>query len=464
VARDLAIGLQNAASYEAAQNLLAQLSESNRRIQTQNSELTIQAEKIQAQNEELRRQREELRSQAAALAEVDEHKNHFLAVLAHELRNPMAPLTTGLEILRRAPAGGEQALQAQAVIGRQTRQLIRLVDDLLDVTRIARGKLRIERETMDLAEVVRACADDQVPILAERSLAFDLDLPADPVPVHGDRARLAQVVGNLIHNAVKFTDAGGRLGLRLRGDRDAGQAVLTVADTGVGMDAELISRLFEPFSQGSMGLARSNAGLGLGLALVKSLVGLHDGTVEARSEGPGRGSEFLVQLPLATARAASPVASPAPSPTASPVPSCAPASAASPAGPVHAPGVAQPWRVLVIDDYVDAALGLRMLLRLDGHTVELAADGVEGVEKARAFRPHLVFCDLGLPILNGYEVAERLRAEQGDSRLLLVALTGYTSEVDRTRCIEAGFDRHFSKPLNPDLLVEIFAEVARRHA
>ncbi|MFO1375950.1 MAG: ATP-binding protein [Steroidobacteraceae bacterium] len=459
VARELGIGLQNALSYEEAQDLLGRLSASNERIRTQNQELKGQAEKIQAQNEELRNQREELRSQARALAEVDERKNHFLAVLAHELRNPMAPLTTSLEILRRSPAESDAALQAQEVIGRQTRQLVRLVDDLLDVTRISRGKLHLERETLDLAEVARACADDQAPILAGRSLAFDVELPSGPLRVHGDRARLAQVIGNLIHNAAKFTDAGGRIRLRLREDHAAGQAVLEVIDSGVGMDAELMSRLFQPFSQGPTGLARSNAGLGLGLALVKSLVSMHDGTVEARSEGPGRGAEFIVRLPLVTADrdgGAAAAASPARLRVVKRVVKRAAKGAAA-----DAP---QKWRVLVIDDYVDAAMGLRTLLRLDGHEVEVAASGAEGLEKARAFEPHLVFCDIGLPVMTGYEVARHLRAEQGARPLLLVALTGYTSEADQARCMEAGFDRHFAKPLDPGLLDGIFEELARRHA
>ncbi len=456
VARELGIALQNAASYEEAQRLLAQLSQSSQRIQTQNEQLQAQAEEIQAQNEELQAQseeiqaqNEELRSHADALAEVDEHKNQFLGVLAHELRNPMAPITLSLEILQRTAPGSERALQAQAVIARQTRQLIRLIDDLLDVTRISQGKVRLDRRPMDLVEIARACAQDQAPILAERALAFDVDLPASPVWVHGDRERLAQVIGNLITNAVKFTDAGGRVRLDIREDRANGHVLLMVADTGIGMDARLISRLFQPFSQGPTGLARTNAGLGLGLALVKSLVSLHEGTVEAHSDGPGTGSRFVVRLPLGTAAPAAAA------------PATAPHDGTSAATAAPSPAT---WRVLVIDDYVDAAMGLRALLRLDGHTVEVAADGTAGLDKARAFRPHLVLCDIGLPVMDGYEVARHLRGEDTGAAALLVALTGYASEVDKARCVAAGFDRHLAKPLHPDQLTELYEELARRYA
>lgn len=385
-----------------------------------------------------------LAAAAARLAHADDHKNRFLAVLAHELRNPMAPMTSGLEVLRRVPADSDEGRRALAIIDRQTRQIVRLTDDLLDVTRISQGKMRLERESMDLVQVARACVEDHTCMLADRSLSLEVDLPATPLWVHGDRARLAQVIGNLLANAAKFTDPGGVIRLRVHEDRPRAEAVLQVADTGIGMDAGLIPRLFEPFSQGPTGLARGNAGLGLGLALVKSLVSLHGGSVEARSAGAGCGSEFVIRLPLGVPAALS----------AAPDQRTAARDAADPSR----------WRVLVVDDYVDAAMGLRALIRLDGHRVEIATDGPEALEKARAFRPQLVLCDIGLPTMDGFEVARHLRAEAGGQDLLLVALTGYDSESDLARCAAAGFDRHFVKPLDPERLRELFGELARRSA
>lgn len=310
-AGQLGIGFHNIAAYERIQMLLADLRARNEQIQAQNEELQAQNEEIQAQNEEIQAQsqqlqvqheeiqaqNEQLREHATMLAEADDRKNKFLGVLAHELRNPMAPISNSIFILKRARPGSADALRAQEIIERQTRHLVRLIDDLLDVTRISEGKIRIQRERLDLAEVIRACVEDLEASFEQNELTLTLDLPEGDIPIEGDRTRLSQVLGNLLNNSIKFCDRGGHVKVSVTVTE--GQAVLRVADNGVGMEPMLLPRLFQPFSQGEVDPARPNGGLGLGLALVKSLVQLHGGTVTAHSEGPGRGAEFTVYLPLA---------------------------------------------------------------------------------------------------------------------------------------------------------------------
>ena len=297
-------------------------------------------------------------------------------MLAHELRNPMVPITINLEVLKRVAPGTPPARQALDVIRRQTRLLARLVDDLLDLSRGSQHKLRLQREPLDIVQLVRACAVDHAPVLADRSIRSDLDLPDRPLLVHGDRVRLVQVIDNLVSNAIKFTNPGGYVRLRLHEDLSRKLAVLHVVDSGRGW-TRLLSRIFEPFRQGASSLERPDAGLGLGLALVKMLVSLHDGTVEARSEGPGRGSEFIVRLPLG-------------------VPCMRLLPAPRPAATSTEASIRSRWRVLVVDDYIDAAKGLQTLLELDGHIVEVAHDGAGALAKARAFRPQVMFCDIFL--------------------------------------------------------------------
>jgi signal transduction histidine kinase len=295
-----AIGSAATALEQREQSLQAQneeLQAQNEEIQAQAEELQAQSEELQAQHEEIQAQNEQLRQQAAELGEADQRKNRFLGVLAHELRNPMAPISNSLALLKRSPPGSEQALRAQAMIERQARHLIRLIDDLLDITRISQAKIRLQREELDLAEIVRACIEDQQAGLAEGERNLRFDAPAHPVRMTADRTRLSQVVGNLLSNAVKFTDRGGHISVALRTD-SGGWSSLSVTDDGIGIEPGLRPRLFEPFTQGSAGLERSNGGLGLGLSLVRALVELHGGTIEARSEGPGRGAEFVVRLPL----------------------------------------------------------------------------------------------------------------------------------------------------------------------
>jgi signal transduction histidine kinase len=261
-------------------------------------ELREKNERIQAQNAELIQQGIELRAHATALAEANERKNHFLGVLAHELRNPLAPISNSIFVMKRVAPGSEPAQRAQAVIERQTKHMIRLVDDLLDTTRISEGKIRVQREPLDLAATIRVFLEDQQGTLERSGVTLDLDMPESPVRVRGDHTRLSQVFGNLLSNAIKFTNPGGNISVRLYADMQTQEAVLRVADTGIGMDAALLPLLFKPFSQGPNGLSHTNGGLGLGLALVKALVGLHGGCVTAHSAGAHRGSEFIVRLPL----------------------------------------------------------------------------------------------------------------------------------------------------------------------
>ncbi|MEJ1965964.1 MAG: ATP-binding protein [Gammaproteobacteria bacterium] len=291
--------------YARIQSQNEELQVRNQEIQSQSEELHSQAEELQSQSEELHSQNEELvqqghelRAQTDALAEASERKNHFLGVLAHELRNPLAPISNSIFILKRVAPGSEPAGRAQAVIERQTRHMIRLIDDLLDVTRISHGKIRVQSDSVDLLDAVRNCLEDQSSTLEQGGLTLALDLPARPVHVRGDYTRICQVFGNLLSNAIKFTGTGGTVAVSLREDETTNEAVLEVSDTGVGLDAGLIPLLFQPFSQGANAYTRTNGGLGLGLALAKALAELHGGSVVASSAGANKGSLFTVRLPL----------------------------------------------------------------------------------------------------------------------------------------------------------------------
>lgn len=290
-----AIGAAAAALEHRERDLRAK----NLKIQTQNEELQAQSEELASQNEELVQQGNDLRAQSDALVESNERKNHFLGVLAHELRNPLAPISNSINILKRVAPGTEHAQRAQAVIERQTRHMIRLIDDLLDITRISQGKIRVQSEAMDLLDAVRNCIEDQTSTVEQGHLNLALDLPAQPLRVRGDYTRICQVFGNLLSNAVKFTNEGGTIRVSARTDGARNEAVLEVQDTGIGLDPALIPQLFQPFSQGANAYTRTNGGLGLGLALVKALAELHGGSVTAQSAGPNQGSQFTVRLPLA---------------------------------------------------------------------------------------------------------------------------------------------------------------------
>jgi signal transduction histidine kinase/CheY-like chemotaxis protein len=368
-----------------------------------------------------------------ALREADEAKGEFLGVLSHELRNPLGPIRNALHILEGAPAGGEQALRARGVIERQVDHLTRLVDDLLDATRISRGKIELQLSCLDLAELVERTVEDHRSVFAERGLAIEVKAEAR-VQVHADRTRVAQIVGNLLQNAAKFTPRGGRVTVTI--SRVADRVRVSVRDTGVGIDPGMLRRLFRPFAQADDTLHRSQGGLGLGLALVKGLVELHGGRVEARSEGRDRGAEVAFELRAADAAIRD-----------------APASA-------RRADVA-PRRVLVIEDNADSFETLREILELSGHEVAGARDGAEGLERARAFLPDVVLCDIGLPVMDGYEVARSIRADAALGRTTLVALTGYALPEDQRRAAEAGFDRHLAKPASVGEIERAIAEAPR---
>jgi len=447
----LSVGLQNAKTYERIQQLLAELGDKNQQIQAQNEEIQAQNEEIQAQNEELQAQGEEiqaqneqlkqqadaLRTHAGTLAEQDRRKSEFLGVLAHELRNPMAAISNSLYALANAAGNAEQRDRAQDIIRRQTQFLGRLVDDLLDVTRISNGKVRLQKEPLDFAEVVRECAGDYREAAQRASVKLDIALPAGRVPVYGDRTRLCQIIGNLVDNAVKFVNGGREVHVSLRAAD--GRAELRVRDRGVGIEPEMLGRLFQPFSQADTSLARRKAGLGLGLALAKALVELHDGTIEARSEGPGKGAEFIVRLPLGAAAPTQAVPGPAAQP--------------------RAAGRAR--RVLIIEDNPDAALSLRDAMELAGHQVRVAYDSVEGLEIARQFRPEVLLCDIGLPTMDGYQVARSFRSDERLRSTYMIAVTGYAGEEDRERALRSGFDRHLGKPPDIELLNQLLSEVRK---
>jgi PAS domain S-box-containing protein len=362
------------------------------------------------------------RAAEEALAAADRRKDEFIATLAHELRNPLAPIRTALETLRLTGRPDGPAGDALATAERQTRLLVRLLDDLLDVSRLTHGALALRKERVDLAEVVRGAVETSRPLIDAAGHELSVTLPAGPVLFWADPDRLGQVLSNLLNNAAENTEPGGRIALS--GEREGGAVVVQVRDSGVGIAAEALPHLFELFRSGGRPRGRSHGGLGVGLGLAKRLVELHGGLLEAHSGGPGRGSELTVRLPWP--------GDPSGSPTPMPVRRAAPAPAVR--------------RVLVVDDNEDAARSLATLLGLQGYEARSVYGGPAALEAARSWWPDAVLLDIGMPVLDGYEVARGLRREQGGRPLLLVALTGWGQEEDRRRSREAGFDHHLVKP------------------
>jgi PAS domain S-box-containing protein len=372
-----------------------------------------------------------------ALAEADQRKDEFLAVLAHELRNPLAPLRNGLQILRLT---GKEDLGLQLAVNmmeRQLKHLVRLVDDLLDVARITSGKVELHRGQVDLNEALNASIEASRVAIDQRSHELVMETVGEPVWVEGDFHRLTQVFSNLLSNAAKYTDAGGRIALRLRRTVDA--ATVTVTDTGIGIPTADLRLVFDLFSQVRSHQGRGGGGLGIGLSLVKSLVSLHNGTVTASSAGPGAGSTFEVHLPLARSVTAPKLSERQDRPR--PVPR---------------------RRILVVDDNVDAAASLATVLEFEGHDVTVAHDGQEAVMKAAGLNPNIVFLDIGMPTMNGIDAARRLRSLPSGERMLVVALTGWGQLSDRARTREAGFDIHLVKPVDPDAIRELLASNSPR--
>ena len=371
-----------------------------------------------------------------SLREADRRKTEFLAVLSHELRNPLTPIRNALWLLERAEPGGEQAARATTTIGRQVDHLAHLIDDLLDVTRISRGKIRLQTSRVDLGEVVRHAFEDHRTLFTERGLSPTLRVGMVPIWIDADPTRIAQVVGNLLANAAKFSNAGGSVVVTVERAAEA-SALVSVRDDGVGMSPDILGQIFEPFIQAETTLDRTRGGLGIGLSLVKAFVELHGGRVEARSEGAGRGAEFTIRLPLATEQ---PVVG-------SPV--------------TRGRETIQRHRVLVIEDNFDAAETLREMLLVWKQEVEVARDGGEGLEKARAFHPDVVLCDIGLPVVDGYDVARAIRSDPAIASTFLVAVTGYASPEDQRRSADAGFDRHLGKPVPAEVIAEVLARAPR---
>jgi PAS domain S-box-containing protein len=370
----------------------------------------------------------------------DRLKDEFLAMLAHELRNPLAPIRNALQLIHLAGHDQEaDNAESLAIIERQVQHLVRLVDDLLDVSRISQGKILLQKDWLNLADIVARAVESSGPLIQAHGHQLTVSLPPEALAVEGDAVRLVQVLTNLLNNAAKYTPQGGRIDLLVTAansqDGEPGTAIIRLRDTGMGIRPDMLPRLFEPFTQSERTLARSDGGLGIGLTLVRRLTELHGGSVQAVSEGPGRGSEFIVRLPLARG----------------------PAPVALPAAPAPAPAPAARRRVLVVDDNLDSAATLTRLLQALDHEVRVAHDGGEGMQLARDAVPDVILLDIGLPGLDGYEVARRLRGDRHFDRSLLVAVTGYGSPEDRRLSQEAGFNAHLVKPVDLGELKQVLA-------
>ncbi|HEV2852065.1 MAG TPA: ATP-binding protein [Thermoanaerobaculia bacterium] len=384
---------------------------------------------------EQKRLEEELRRRAEELLGADRRKDQFLAMLAHELRNPLAPIRNAVELMRQVETVDPTFQPSREMVERQVKHLARLVDDLLDVSRITSGSIRLRKEIVDLGTILQRAVEGIRPLIESRTHELTVDPPSEPVRLEADATRLEQVISNLLNNAAKYTMPGGHI--QVSAAREGDEAVIRVRDTGIGVPPDVLDRVFEPFVQSDGSLARSDGGLGVGLTLVRSLVEMHGGRVEASSPGLGQGSEFVIHLPARL-----------------------PAEAALPAAELAAPSAARPLRVLVVEDNIDAAESLATLLRLWNHDVNVVHDGRTALEAARLQQPEVVLLDIGLPGLDGYQVARRLREEIGLDHTLLVAMTGYGQPEDRRRSQEAGIHHHFVKPVEPIVLRNLLAGAA----
>ena len=384
---------------------------------------------------------DDLRRLAEELAESDRRKTEFLATLAHELRNPLAPLSNGLRMMRLSVSDPVAIERTRSMMERQVNHMVHLVDDLLDIARISTGKVELKKERVDLQTVIASAVETSMPLIEAGRHELLVQVPDEELLLDVDLTRVAQVVSNLLNNAAKYTPARGRIGLTARSD--GGFVVIAVTDTGIGIPPSSMATVFEMFTQVGRNMERAQGGLGIGLSLVRRLVELHGGSVEASSEGVGRGSTFTVRLPLLVDQAA-----PA-EPTAPTAPSAEQADAT--------------LRVLVVDDNIDAADTLAALLDMGGHATRVANDGYQAMAMAQEFQPQVVFLDIGLPGMNGYEVARKLRELPGMERAFLVALTGWGAREDRERSSEAGFDHHLTKPADMNAVETLLANLARVH-
>jgi signal transduction histidine kinase len=425
-----------------------QLARLNDRLAAANSELAQAHARLQAENtrelQKLNRTLERANSQLTTevaerkraeslLKEDARRKDEFISILGHELRNPLAAMQSGIELLGGLPAGDGKLRWARDLLQRQLRHLTRLIDDLLDVSRITSGRVKLHREPLRLQSVIEHSIDAVRPLIIERHHTLKVELPHEPLHIHGDSVRLTQVFGNLLTNAAKYTGDGGTIVLSAEVDEPQRQLAVRVRDTGAGIPENMLERVFELFTQVNTEDARTQTGLGIGLGLVRALAELHGGSVHAESDGPGQGSEFVVRLPLLEQI-------PIPKAVLNPE-----------AAVVSTKGC--PKRLLIIDDNTDSAQGLAIYLnRSAGHEVRLAHTGESGVDEAIRFNPDAVLLDIGLPDIDGYEVARRLREHTALNGVTLIAISGYSSEEDRKRAETAGFDRYFVKPIAFDLL------------
>jgi signal transduction histidine kinase len=373
-----------------------------------------------------------------ALIEADRRKDEFLATLAHELRNPLAPLRNALHILKVAGPGSEEGTLARDIMDRQLRQLVRLVDDLLDVSRITTGKVVLQREPVPLSTIVESALETVRPFVAERGIALSVTLPRESLTLRADPTRMAQALTNLLHNAAKFTDAGGTIELRV--EREGKDVVtITVADTGIGIAADMLPYIFDMFTQLDRSLERPYSGLGVGLSLAKRLIELHGGSLEAASEGQGQGARFTARLPGIVL----------------------PERVSAPSGDgASGVGASTRRRVLLADDNADFTSSFALLLRRLGHDVVEAHDGAEALQAARSLSPEIAFLDIGLPKMNGYDLARRLREDPETRRIVLVAVTGWGQDGDKKLAADAGFDIHLVKPVESSQIETILAGLA----
>jgi PAS domain S-box-containing protein len=376
----------------------------------------------------------DLRQRLEELAEADRRKDEFLAMLAHELRNPLAPIRNSLQIMKLPGASAEIIAEARQITERQLHHMVRLVDDLLDVSRIMQGKIELRKEPVELAAVIAQGVETARPTIDRQGQQLILSVGPEPLRLEADPIRLAQVIANLLDNAAKFSERAGRIWLTAQ--RQGTEAVLSVRDEGAGIQPDLLPHVFDLFVQGDRSLERTQGGLGIGLTVVRKLIELHGGTVLARSEGPGKGSEFVVHLPCLAQVPQKP--------------------GQTKAGSIR--GLVS-RRVLVVDDSVDAAKSVAMLLRLWKHQVQLAYNGPEALKAAQDFQPEVILLDIGLPEMNGYEVAQQLRQQPQFQKVMLVAMTGYGQDEDQRRSSEAGFDQHLIKPVDPAILEGLLASL-----
>ncbi len=379
-----------------------------------------------------KRDEEKLRQLAADLSEAHHRKDEFLATLAHELRNPLAPLRNGLELMKLA--GGQEASieEARSMMERQLAQMVRLVDDLMDVSRISRGKIELKKERVQLAAVVNSAVETSRPLIKQMGHKLTVTLPEQPLIVDADLTRLAQVFLNLLNNAAKYSERGGHITLAV--ERQGSDVLVSVKDTGIGIAADQLPRIFEMFTQVDRALEKSQGGLGIGLSLVKRLAEMHEGRVEAKSEGPGKGSEFVVRLPVVVEASKPPESG----------------------GAAEQPAKSS-LRILVVDDNRDGANTLSMMLNILGNDTRTAYDGQQGVDVAEEYRPDVILLDIGLPKLNGYEACRRIREQSWGKDVVMIAATGWGQDDDRRRSQEAGFDHHLVKPVAPQTLMKILA-------